>query len=176
MKLKRGMLFECEIFGEYCNGKIQEEDGYLYLCQNEAPGSSCRDTLGYKYSWNIDNNSDNNSEKLLKTNNVTHFRIIPKTLDDIDEGDFLVKDGSYIKVLGRAGQVMFTTYSSEDLKKCQENNLYKYTATISALKRDGWEVYQEEGVETDDVTIEVEGNKKVISRRSAIELGLVEKK
>jgi len=35
------------------SGRIQKEDGRIYLCQNNHYGEGCKNKLGYKCSWNI---------------------------------------------------------------------------------------------------------------------------
>lgn len=56
--LKPGMVFLARIEGTLVEGKIQIQDGNLYLCQNARNGSSCRNKLGYKYSWVVRTTSE----------------------------------------------------------------------------------------------------------------------
>lgn len=44
-------------------GKIQIEDGKVYLCQNSVRGASCRNKLGYDCSWFVGRLED--FEKIL---------------------------------------------------------------------------------------------------------------
>lgn len=44
-------------------GKIQIEDGKIYLCQNTVMGASCRNRLGYEHSWFVGKLED--FEKIL---------------------------------------------------------------------------------------------------------------
>jgi len=48
-----GTKFKAKIEGVECEGRIQKEDGNIYLCQNEKDGKGCGDSLGFYYSWNI---------------------------------------------------------------------------------------------------------------------------
>jgi len=52
-KIKVGTPFTAYIHGEMATGKIQKEDGIIFLCQDEQKGMCCNNTLGYKYSWQI---------------------------------------------------------------------------------------------------------------------------
>ena len=140
MELRAGMLFECTINGDKCEGKVQKERGKFYLCQNVASGSTCSDLLGYASSWVVGNGSD----KARSTANVSNFRVLHKSLEAIEEGDILVQGEFYTKVLGRAGQVVFRTFANSNLSKCKKSDTYKYTVTIAEIKAAGWEVYQEE--------------------------------
>jgi len=53
-KVKVGTPFAACIDSDLIKGKIQKENGIIYLCQNEKNGSSCNDRLGYKYAWAIE--------------------------------------------------------------------------------------------------------------------------
>jgi len=51
---KHGQPFVAIIEGTTCEGKVAIEDkiyGKIYLCQNFKDGYSCKDKLGYKFSW-----------------------------------------------------------------------------------------------------------------------------
>ena len=53
-KVKVGTPFAACIDSDLIKGKIQKENGIIYLCQNEKNGSSCNDRLGSKYAWAIE--------------------------------------------------------------------------------------------------------------------------
>lgn len=57
-----GTKFKAKIQGVECEGRIQKEDGCIYLCQNKADGGICDDELGFDYSWSI---KDGSLEALL---------------------------------------------------------------------------------------------------------------
>ena len=51
------------------DARIQKEYDEFFICQNELIGAYCEDTLGYEFSWRIDNGgkedwNDNNVKKL----------------------------------------------------------------------------------------------------------------
>lgn len=48
-----GTKFKAIIKEVICEGRIQKEDGYIFLCQNEKDGADCKDKLEFKYSWSI---------------------------------------------------------------------------------------------------------------------------
>lgn len=82
----RGFGFKAKIEGTPCEGKIQVEDGDVYLCQNMKNGAGCRDRLGYKFSWYIGNCSEID---LMRTW-VVNLEILPrdpKTYKDWQVGD-----------------------------------------------------------------------------------------
>lgn len=51
-----GTKFTATIDGDECEGRIQKEYSFIYLCQNAKNGASTKNKLGYKYSWEIDKN------------------------------------------------------------------------------------------------------------------------
>ena len=53
----KGKRFSATILGTEVEGRIQVEEGYVFLCQNSRNGASCTDKLGYKYSWVVGNGS-----------------------------------------------------------------------------------------------------------------------
>jgi len=48
-----GTKFKAKIEEVECEGRIQKEDGDIYLCQNVKNGALCYDKLGFDYSWSI---------------------------------------------------------------------------------------------------------------------------
>lgn len=55
-----GTKFKAKIEGVECEGRIQKQDGRIYLCQNTKDGHGCDDKLGFNYSWYIGNGSSIN--------------------------------------------------------------------------------------------------------------------
>jgi len=56
-KIKSRTPFTATINNTFVTGKIQKQDGYIYLCQDRIRGCSCVDKLGYKHSWLIEDGS-----------------------------------------------------------------------------------------------------------------------
>jgi len=69
-KIEAGAPFVAIIEGIPCTGKIQIEEGEVYLCQDVKNGNKCYDKLGFKYSWTIRDG---------KTPEAYHVRIISFT-------------------------------------------------------------------------------------------------
>lgn len=103
----RGRRFRCKIYGEPVEGKIQVEDGCVYLCQNVRRGNECGDKLGYLYSWNVLSGSD----EYLRIYDVSDFALL-MTAEEIEEykdwqvGD-LIKDKTTGFGYGRDMEVIF---------------------------------------------------------------------
>ena len=108
-----GRRFRCKIYGEPVEGKIQVEDGCVYLCQNKEDGCRATNKLGYKYSFAVDTGSDED----LKTHDVSDFTLL-MTAEEIEEykdwqvGD-LIKDkttgfghGGDMEVIFRRGDLV----------------------------------------------------------------------
>lgn len=68
-----GERFSAYIWGSYCEGKIQMQDGNIYLCQNVRSGESCNNKLGYKYSYALVNPIINEGDTTI---NVTNFNLL----------------------------------------------------------------------------------------------------
>lgn len=60
----KGKKFKANINDLPAEGRIQVEEGSIYLCQDARSGSSCEDKLGFKYSWCI---GDGSEVALIKT-------------------------------------------------------------------------------------------------------------
>lgn len=59
-KVPPGTRITCTIDGiPIDDAKVQKQGGQYYICQNKKDGSSCRDKLGYKYSWVEDSDIKN---------------------------------------------------------------------------------------------------------------------
>ena len=50
---RAGQRFRAKINGILCEGKVQIQNGNIYLCQDVIDGSGCDNKLGFKYSWVI---------------------------------------------------------------------------------------------------------------------------
>lgn len=79
-KVKQGTWFSALIHGTKCIGRIQKEDGDIYLCQNEKQGSPARNKRGFKYSWIIGKGNLLD----IETTYVTNLKLLaekPKTFE-----------------------------------------------------------------------------------------------
>lgn len=83
-----GTKFKAKIDEVECEGRIQKEDGKIYLCQNVEDGNECNNTLGFDYSWSIEQGSLVN----LTENQV---EIISLELDPSFKAPPIVKVGNY---------------------------------------------------------------------------------
>ena len=80
--LKVGTKVTCEIREtKITDAKIQIENRWYYICQNEEDGMSANNKLGYKYSWCLSclTNDEELKEELAKCN-VTNLKIIKKDI------------------------------------------------------------------------------------------------
>lgn len=54
----KGKKFKANIYNIPVEGRIQVEEGSIYLCQNVKDGADCEDKLGFKCSWHIEDGSE----------------------------------------------------------------------------------------------------------------------
>ena len=68
--IKIGTIISCKLLHKNCfYAKIQIEHNSVYICQNTRCGISCKNKLGFKYSWVICQFSE-----LIETDNdITKF-------------------------------------------------------------------------------------------------------
>lgn len=137
----KGRKFKCTIASTDVEGKIQVENGTVYLCQNKRDGGSCKDKLGYKYSWYVCSGSTND----LKDSSVTDFKLIFMTKEEIENykdwqvGDKItLYDGSEGEIIFRSGKLVI--FEEED--KASGNY------TIDELYDRGWRLDVEPEEET----------------------------
>lgn len=72
------------------------------------------------------------------------WELIPKTLDDIEEGDLLKdEDGDFARVLGRAGLVVFLSWSCSPGEE-EQTDVNVNPLSIQELKDDGYTIVQDE--------------------------------
>lgn len=104
----KGKKFKANIQGFPVKGRIQVEEGSIYLCQDVSNGSSCEDKLGFKYSWHI----GDGSEMTLTKNDVSNLCIRPSTKEEAESfkdwqvGDKLVSGSNIWEVIFRAGELV----------------------------------------------------------------------
>lgn len=51
-----GRTFKANINGIICEGKIQKGRSEWFLCQDQQDGDYCENKFGYKYSWGVTDN------------------------------------------------------------------------------------------------------------------------
>ena len=129
MKFGKRQKFSCEIKGNEVEGRLQVEEGQVYLCQNAYDGIKCRDKLGYDYSWSI----GKGILEGIRDAGVTNLKLDPLTLDDIQVGDEIEKYYKYA-VLARIDNKVWLSSSRES----------DGIATIEYLKECGYTVVQPE--------------------------------
>ena len=72
----KGLNFKANIDGTPSEGRIQVENGMVYLCQDKKDGADCQDKLGFRYSWRIRKGSPEDMKAAII--NVTDFEIVPR--------------------------------------------------------------------------------------------------
>lgn len=162
MQLRKGMKIRCTISDtKIPKAVVQEEGGMLYICQDYKGGVSCKDKMGFKYSWGTSKGDDFG----LATNNVTDVKPLTPDIENVMVGD-IITNGSHVrKVLGNAGEAWFISTVSD-------YKAYGAGYAMDELKQYGYKIVMPP--EPDTITVTVEGKIKTISRISAKELGLVD--
>lgn len=118
----KGKKFKASIHNIPVEGRIQVEEGSIYLCQDARSGSSCEDKLGFKYSWCI----GDGSEVALIKNGVSNLYIRPSTKEEAESfkdwqvGDKLVYESNTWEVIFRSGELVVC-------KKENGNATYNFT-------------------------------------------------
>lgn len=142
----KGRRFKCKIEGDYVEGKIQVEDGYVYLCQNIKKGDSCKDKLEYLFSWIVDTGSKDD----LIINGITEFEFINMTKEDIENyKDWQVGD-KIVNLNGIKGEIIFR--SGKLVVFENENGYASGNYTVKELYDSSWRLDaqpEEEVVEID---------------------------
>ena len=147
MELKKGMKVRCKINEtEIKNARLQYENGVWFVCQNVKCGTPCIDKLGYKYSWEFEQEPDG-----TYSFHVTDLEPADSTnVEDLYVGAIIKsKDGLYRRVLGICEEVVFLSHSVEtgdnpykvDDDKFREATLSNYT--IWKLKEFGYTLVPE---------------------------------
>jgi len=114
---KKGQSFSAKINGSKCIGKIQVENGGVYLCQNEADGEYCSNKLGYRNSWSVNQGTDSD----LLRNEVEDFKLL-ETKEQV-----LSRLPKYWAVKGDGGSILFKNTLVPFFKK-NYNKLYSGTS------------------------------------------------
>jgi len=98
-----GSKFTAIIGGKKCTGRIykDEEEAFIYLCQNIMSGVNCNNKLGYRYSWAVNNGTMEEIEscnvKIISITLDPKFKYILPEVTDLDEYS-IEYNKDYIKV------------------------------------------------------------------------------
>lgn len=101
----KGREYTAKIYGDAVSGRIQVENDKVYLCQDVKNGADCKDKLGFKHSWGV----DNGSPELLAYNDITDFSLTPPTAEAIEAykdwqvGDEITNGKNNYVVIFRSG-------------------------------------------------------------------------
>ena len=79
------------IRSEVTDGKIQFDNDRYYICQNVRDGASCKDKLGYQFTWSI-------SSGFLPLQGVAYIDLIDYVPDYTREKVMLFKVPGLIKI------------------------------------------------------------------------------
>ena len=111
----KGRKFRAIIKEITTEGRIQVEDGKVFLCQNEINGADAKDKLGYNYSWS----ADRGSAEDLARKNIHDFQLIPITPEEIEAykewqvGDRIINGmapTNVCEVIFRSGELVVFKY------------------------------------------------------------------
>ena len=142
----KGKKFKASIHNIPVEGRIQVEEGRIYLCQDVSNGSICEDKLGFKYSWYI----GDGSEMTLTKNNVSNLCIRPSTKEEAESfkdwqvGDKLVSGSNIWEVIFRAGELVVC-------KREEDKATFNYTC--DELYRLGFRLVYEPDPESEIVEV-----------------------
>lgn len=140
-KFKHGQRVTCEIEGKTIkDAKISIEvlNGSIYVCQNIKKGQRADDFLGYQHSWKI---VYENEDFYDGKEQVENLQFLPRTLDDLEEGDVLIcKDGQKKTVLGICGKVYMLSVD-------YDQDYVDAGFTLQEIKSRGYTLKQEESEE-----------------------------
>ena len=75
----------------------------------------------------------------------------PRTIDDLECGDYVVRDGCVSKCLGRCGEIVSLSYSDKGSTIGNWDKQYYLSYTMWELKNYGYTLYQPEEVKETDI-------------------------
>lgn len=125
----KGMSFEAEIAGETGIGKIQVENGIVYLCQDWIKGDSCKDKLGYSNSWGVQDGSNYELDDAF----VKNFKLIGRVKIELEPDDTAQehKPSGHKPEQWMVGDVLTNGEESFTI-------IFAYGELIIGKKDDGW--------------------------------------
>lgn len=115
----KGLNFKANIDGTPSEGRIQVENGMVYLCQDKKDGADCQDKLGFRYSWRIRKGSPEDMKAAII--NVTDFEIVPRdpeTYRDWQVGDIVARNDKTKRtkeVIFRSGELVICKNADGDI-------------------------------------------------------------
>lgn len=126
----KGLNFKANIDGTPSEGKIQVENGKVYLCQDKQDGEDCQDKLGFMYSWTIGKGSPEDMKEICV--NVTDFEIVPR--DQETYQDWQVGDRCYQPDEDDYIGIMEVIFRSGELVVLKDENNEVLCMTVSLMK------------------------------------------
>ena len=155
MNFKHGDRVKCTIKGvDIKDARISiDKDGTPFICQNKKAGWIADDMLGYKYSWALDEEFNNNY--------VTNLRHAEKSFDYPEIGDeYIAPNGESRFVLGMAGRVIFLSSSTE-------REYYSYVMTKEQLIALGFTIANDKTKE-EPTEMTIEEIEKIVGKKVKI--------
>ena len=136
----KGKAFKAIINGVECEGLLQVEEGYYFLCQNEICGGGCEDKLGFKYSYYINHGTDFD----LRRNCVENLKIFDdgEICDKVIEEQIqcIIRNANNYRVVADLtsqiaawAQIMSTT-ENEDIKAMGAKEIIRLQESIDNIK------------------------------------------
>lgn len=125
----KGFNFKSNIDGTPSEGKIQVENGKVYLCQDKKDGEDCQDKLGFMYSWIGKGSPEDMKEFCI---NVTDFEIVPR--DQETYQDWQVGDRCYQPDEDDYIGIMEVIFRSGELVVLKDENNKVLCMTVSLMK------------------------------------------
>lgn len=155
-----GRRFRAKIEGVECEGKIQVDGNFIYLCQDQKFGYKCNQKYGYKYSWRLevvdgfDEIYDDESFPCwLEGFGVTDFQLLGMTAAEIEAyKDWQV--GDKVSLPGVDGpDVMEVIFRVGKMVACEDKNEAAYVYTCNELYDEGWRLVADPEPEDDTVEL-----------------------
>lgn len=152
-----GRRFRAKIEGVECEGKIQVDGNFIYLCQDQKFGYKCNQKYGYKYSWRLevvdgyDEIYDDESFSCwLEGFSVTDFRLLGMTAAEIEAykdwhvGDKVKKEYMCWEVIFRSGKLVVCM---------TDGGMGSANYTCNELYDEGWRLVSDPDPEEDTVEL-----------------------
>ena len=95
-KVPQGTIFTATADGKELVGRIFNDEGQIFLCQNEHSGSRSYTTLGYKESYTIESGSANR----LNSHGITNFELYSEAPEGMEVLDMIEIPEAPIKAAG----------------------------------------------------------------------------
>lgn len=132
---KEGCFFTCKIYNRPIEGKVHIEDNEVFLCQNTYDGQRCYDTLGYSFSWTV---QDGNN---LRSYDVTDLRFLNILSYDPTEVEVAMTK-EFVKAQELIATMRNYSVSEETLRLSLEEELLSFDTTEFGVAHN--RIYDEE--------------------------------